>query len=237
MVTVRLNNSFIRAGAVFRVPILSWTPEVPARFFRAAYGTLNEILYIQPSDFSAQGGLSLGDCSAALRIFGGNSTLTLRANGVIAEFPSVTPDRIPFVNSVIFQGYQALRTEFSELDIRSLESNAGHHLEIVGNGSVQEVLAGDRNKALVERAHKINDVVIEPATRFRIVSKEGKWHCKVTLERSEIIEDGVLLYREIVASDLSDCETTQQQFELIEHIDQTVLALTGLEPEIQGNAN
>lgn len=237
MATVRLHNSFIRAGAVFKAPILSWTHEVPARFFRAVYGVLNEILYIQPSDFIAPGGLSLGDCSAALRIFGGNSTLTLRANGVIADFPGITPDRIQFVNSVIFQGYNALRTEFSELEIRSIESNAGHHLEIVGDGSAQEVLASDRNTALEGRARKIKDVVVEPATRFRLVGKDGKWNCKVTLEKSEIVKDGVFLYREIIVSDLSDCETTQQQFELVEHIDQAILALTDLAPETQGNAH
>lgn len=237
MTTVRPHNSFIRAGAVFKVPILSWTSEVPARFFRAVYGALNEILYIQPSDFVAPGGLSLGDCSAELRIFGGNSTLTLKANGVIADFPSITPDRIPFVNSVIFQGYEALRAEFSELEVRSIESNAGHHLEIVGDGSVQEVLAGDRNSALERRVRKSKDLVFEPAARFRLVSKEGKWNCKVTLEKSEVVNDGIFLYREIIASDLSDCETTQQQFELIEHIDQTVLTLTDLALETQSNAH
>ena len=237
MATVRLHHSFIRAGAVFKEPILSWTSEVPTRFFRAIYGALNDILYIQPSDFIAPGGLSLGDCSAALRVLGSNSTLTLRANGVIAEFPSITPDKIPFVNSVIFQGYQALITEFSELDVRSIESNAGHHLKIVGDGSVQGVLAGGRDLALESRAHKFKDIVVEPAVRFRLFSKEGKWNCKVTLDKSEVVKDGVFLFREITVSDLSGYETTQQQFELIERIDQTISALTDLALETQANAN
>src|SRR3989304_8381639 len=108
MTTFRPHSSSIRAGAGFKVPILSWTAEVPLRFFRAVHGALNEVLYIQPSDLVAIAGQSLGDCSAVLRIFGGSSTLTLKANAVIAEFPSIASDRVEFVNSLIYQGYQAI---------------------------------------------------------------------------------------------------------------------------------
>ncbi len=235
MTSVRLHSSFVRVGAVFKIPILSWTGEVPSRFFRAVYGALSEVLYIQPSDFVAPAGVSLGDCSATLRIFGGDSTLTLRANAVIADFPRIPPDRIQFYNGVIFQSYQALRTEFSELEIGSIEANAGHYLEITGDGKVEDVFTVVQNTALENRARNIQDVVVEPAMRCRLVSKDGKWNCKVTLEKSEMVTKGIFLHREIIVSDLSDCETTQQQLELVERIDQIILRLFSLEPETQSN--
>ncbi len=235
MTDFRLHKSFIRAGAVFKVPILSWTTDVSSRFFQAVYGALDEMLYIKPGDFVAPSGVSLGDCSVALRIFGGNSTLTLNATGVIADFPSIDSAGIEFANSVIFQGYQALRTEFSELEIKSIESNAGHHLEIIGDGEAQKVLAGGSQNKLQKRADNLRDAVVEPGMRFRVVSKNGKWNSNVTVEKSHVVTNGVYLVREIIVSDLSECETTQQQFDLIERIEHIVLDLVGLKPEAQGN--
>lgn len=235
MTTVRLHSSFIRAGAIFKEPILSWTAEVPSRFFRAVYGALNEILYIQPTDFVAPVGVSLGDCSAALRIFGGNSTLTLKANGVIADFPGIAPERIAFANSVIFQGYQALRTEFSELEIGSILANAGHHLEVSGDGKAQDILAATSQAKLPKHSQEIPDIVIEPGMRFRIVGKDGKWNCSVTGEKSEVVQNGIFLLRELVVSDLTGYETTQQQFDLVERIDHMILDLVGL--KFEGHRN
>lgn len=233
MATFRLHSSFIRAGAAFKVPILDWTAEVPSRFFRSIYEALGELTYIQPSDFFAPAGVSLGDCSAALHIFGGNSTLTLKANGVIADFPSITPDRIEFVNSVIFQGYEALRTEFSELEVGTIEANAGHHIEIDDGSKDHDILAAGSHMELEKRARNLRDAVVEPGMRFRLVAKNGQWNSKVTVEKSEAVESGVFLLREIILSDLSDCETTQQQFDLIEQIDLMILELIGLKPEAQ----
>lgn len=235
MALVRLKSSSIRAAAVFKEPILSWTSEVPSRFFRAMYGSLNEMLYIQPSDLVAVAGVSLGDCSTALRILGGNSTLTLKATGIIADFLSISPDRIEFSNSVILQGYEAFRTEFSEVEIRSIESNVGHHFEIAGNGQPRDILAIGDHTVLLKRAHDIRDVVVEPALRFRLVSKDAKWNCNVSMEQSDFVENGIFLYREIVVSNLDGYETPQQQLDLITHIDLMIIELVGLEFESQVN--
>ena len=228
MTSVRLASCYIRASAVFREPILSWTAEVPSRFFRAMYSSLNERLSIHPNDFVAPGGASLGDCSAALRIFGGNSTLTLKANEMIAEFPSLTPDGIELANSVIFQGYEALRAEFNELEIGSIRSNAGNHLEITGDTQVGSILCVSAPTALQQRSKNIRGAIFESALRFRLVGEDGKWNVKVTAERSELVNNGIFVLREVVVSDLTVCETTQQQFDLIESIDRMILEVLDL---------
>ena len=230
---MQLESSFIRAGAVFKEPILSWTADVPSRFFKAVYSSLNELLYIQPSDLVATAGVSLGDCSVAIRIFGGNSTLTLKANGVVAEFPNIGPDKIEFVNTVILKGYEALRMEFSEIEISSIESNAGYHLKLGKSTAKNEIFKLDNQSALNKRAQEFHDVVVEPAQKFRVISKDGDWSTKVTLEKSEQFENGIFLLRELVVSNLSNFQTTQQQFDLIYRIDQIVLRLAGLKSESQ----
>jgi hypothetical protein len=236
MTAVRLHSSSVRAGAVFEVPILSWTAEIPSRFFRAVYYALNELLYIQPGDLFALSGPSLGDCSVALRIFGGNSTLTLRPNAAIVEFPNTNSDRSEFVDWVVFNGYKALKSEFSEVVIGSIEANAGFHLEFIGDDTAHEVLVeNSRHAELAKRAIGLAEVVIEPGVQFRLVDKDGKWNCRATLENSYLVENGVYLFREIVISDLSDYQTVEQQFELIHQINQNILAVVGLELETQEN--
>lgn len=235
MTEFSLASLSIRAAAVFKEPILSWTGEVPSRFFQVVYRSLNEILYIQPSDLIAPAGTSLGDCSAALRIFGGNSTLTLKPNAVIAEFPSIEPDRIGFANTVILQGYEALMKEFSELEIGSIESNVGYHLKLKDHAQVHDILTSDNQTALQKRAQNLRDVVLEPAIRLRLVSKDGKWSSRVSLEKSDLIENGIFLHREVIVSDLAGYESTQQKFSLIERIDFMVFELFGLESKPQDN--
>lgn len=229
MTLVRSGSSSIRSAAVFKEPILSWTAEVPSRFFRAMYGSLKELLYIRPSDFVVATGVSLGDCRAALRISGGNSTLSLMANGIIAEFPNIAPDNINLANSVIFQGYEAFRKEFDEIEIDSIESSIGRHFEIVDSGRFQDFIATGEQTTLQERALKFDDVVFEAALRFKLIGKDGKWSSKVTVEKSDIGENYIFVFREIIVSNLSEIETTLQQFELIESIDLMVRELVGLE--------
>ena len=236
MTAVRMHSCSIHAGAVFKVPILYWTAKVPSRFFRALYGSLNEMLLIQPSDLIAPAGVSLGDVSAGLRIFGGSNTLTLKANALIATFPNITADRMDFVNSVIFQSYEALRNEFNELEIKSIEANAGYHFEITGEKkNAKDILDAGRHTELEKRAENVRDAVVEPAMRFQIVGKDGKWSAKVTVEKSELVQNGVFLLREIIVSDLGDYNTTRQQFDLVERIENMILELVGLNFEIEGS--
>lgn len=218
---------------MFKEPILSWTAEVPSRFFRAMYGSLKELLYIRPSDLVAATGVSLGDCRAGLRIFGGNSTLSLMASGVIAEFPYVAPEQINFANSVIFQGYEAFRREFNEVEIVSIQSNVGRHFEIVNNVQFQDFVAALAHTELQERALKFGDALFEAALCFKLVSKDGKWNSKVSVDKSDLGENYIFVFRELVVSNLVGFEAAQQQFDLIKNIDSMIRELVGLEFERQ----
>jgi hypothetical protein len=196
------------------------------------YNSLNKLVLIRPSDFVALAGMSLGDCSAALRIFGGSSTLTLKADGIIADFPGFAPDRIEFTNSVIIQGYEAFREEFNELGIKSIESSAGYHLEITGDAQAGSLLGANAQPVLQQRSQNIRDAIFESALRFRLVGKDGKWNAKVTAERSELpdlAENGVFLLRQVVVSDLTGYQTVRQQFDLISSIDDMIFEVLDLD--------
>lgn len=227
MTAFRLQSSSVRAAAVFKTPILSWSGDVSARFFQALYGALGEMLYVQPNDLVASGGMSLGDCSAALRVFGTNNMLTLRANTLMADFPNISPDRIEFIDSVILQGYQAFRSEFSEIEIASIEANAGRHYEIIDGSSAGDVIQAASNLRL--QGH-FADVVAQPALRFKLVSKQGEWSSRATIEHSEVVENGLFFLRETNINDLSSYETVEQQFQLVERIDQMIIEMAGLKP-------
>ena len=84
---------------------------------------------------------------------------------------------------------------------------------------------------LKKRADDLGNVIVEPGMRFRIVSKDGKWISKITVEKSQLVKNGIYLLREIIVSDLSDCESTQQQFDLVERIDRIGTELVGLKLE------
>lgn len=225
---IRLDTSYIRTAAIFEEPILSWTSEIPARLFRALYSSLNEILFIQPNDFFAPSGVSLGDCSAGLRIFGSTSTLTLKANAVITDFPNVPADRVQFATTVIYQGYEAFLGEFREVKIRSIEAIASSHFEIHGDKRIEDIVGAGGLSNLHERGSILDEVVYEPGLRFRVVSKSGDWNCKVMVEKSDILQGGLFMHREFLLSDLSAYGEPRQQLDMIQQVDRMIFELMGL---------
>jgi hypothetical protein len=234
MSLVRLDNSAIRASAVFREPLLWWTAEAPLRFFRAMYGALSNILHIQTSDLAATAGATLADCSASLRIFGSSNTLTLRANALVADFPAIPAAQLGFVNTLILQSYDAIKNEFTELEAASINSNAAHYFKLIDEKQPQNLL--DRTDQVwlqgLSGAHA--DLVVEPALRFKLVDKEGRWNGRVTVEKSEISASDIFLHREIQINNLIGLDSTTALFELVTTIDYRILDIAGLKLEETG---
>jgi hypothetical protein len=228
---VRLDNSAIRATAVFRDPLLSWTAEVPLRFFRAMYGALSNVLHIQLSDFAATPGTTLADCSASLRVFGSNTTLTLRPNALVADFPVIAAAQLQFANSLILQGYEATRSEFSELQIASITSNAAHYFKIADDAQVYDVLGFDSEAEWQKRGKAHTDIVVERGLRFKLVDKQGRWNSRVTIEKSEIATSDIFLHRELHISDVSGLDTARQIFELVSDVDNKILQFLRMKVE------
>jgi hypothetical protein len=227
MKIVGIGNSFIRAAAVFSKPIFFWSPEIASRFFRALYVSLNDTLYIQPTDLIALGGQSLADCSASLRVFGGSSTLTLKANGLIAEFPTISAERLQFTNQVILRGYSAIREEFKELEIASVESNVGHHLKLDdADGYDALIRTSCGGGILTELLPK--GIVLQPALRFRVTSEDGIWSARVTVEKSEAAESDLFLSRELIITKLDQIGHPQQQFDVVTRVDEIIYRMLDL---------
>ncbi len=233
-ITVRSGDAFIRAGAAFKVPILSWTNEIPSRFFKALYHSLSEILYIQPSDFSAPSGQSLGDCSAVLSIFGGNCSLMLKSSGIIADFPNLGPDRIEWANSVILQGYQAIRSEFDELEISTLETTLGHHFAYSDERRVKEILSSGKPQNQIDLTCNLAGAIVEHGLRFGLIGPDGKWNTRVTVEKSNSVQNGIFLLRETKINNLEGYDTPAQQLALIDQIDLMALEVAGLKTDLMG---
>jgi len=232
--TARLDNAFFRAGAAFKVPILSWTNKIPLRFFEALYGALNKMLYIQPSDFSAPSGQSLGDCNATLSIFGGNSTLMLKPSGIIADFPNLGPDKVDWANTVILQGYEAIRSEFSELEIDTLDATAGYHFAYSEEKRIKEILSPGEPKKQIDLTDDHGSVTVEDGLRYGLVGFDGRWNARITVERSNAVESGIFIYREIKVNKLEGYETSTQQLKLIEQIDLMIFEFAGMKTDIMG---
>ncbi|MCP4315601.1 MAG: hypothetical protein GY789_06165 [Hyphomicrobiales bacterium] len=174
----------------------------------------------------------------SLRIFGGNNSFTLAADRMIATFTNVPVHQTDFVNSIILQAYQACLDEFVEIEISSIRSDANYHFEMTGKVSASDILKVDKSNKLIERARSVSSIVVEPAIRFQIVDKDGRWNCKVTSEKSELVDAGLFLERIILVNDLTDIEAPVKQFELISRIEKMIeefLKLTLVEESTHEN--
>ncbi|MEM7120729.1 MAG: hypothetical protein AAF563_05595 [Pseudomonadota bacterium] len=228
---VDLVSASARAGAIFEEPFLGWSPAIPTRFFKALYTTLNDEVSIQPTDLVGTSGNSLGDYSATLKIYGGSDTITLRPNGVLVDFPTITPDRINFADDIMLKAYNGFLGEFAEVKVTSVEANSSWHLRLGDGDQLSRILDLGTHPDLRVKSEAYSGHTLQPAIRFSLVDDNGVWSARATIERSVLTDANLFILREFALHDTSEFGVPEEQFELVRRIDNMILGKIGLNLE------
>ena len=181
--------------AIFAEPVFELVT-VPGRVFEAFYKTLNPRFSTSMSDLRSVGGGSYADVSYRVNLFGGNGTLTITAEGLLAAFQGLrTTSDLETVLDCVVLSDQALHAAFPETPIKSRLYTALSWLECEGGPEAVR-------KLLHERGGKVVPVVegdfgaekVSYSLGAEFSNDDDGWAGKIALERS-VLEQADLFYR------------------------------------------
>jgi hypothetical protein len=125
----------LRIEAIFSRPILEWE-RTSARFYSMIYEALAAKIPVNVGDFSVQPGTILSEVRARYGIYGGATSVTLHANKIVFDFPSLIPSDMPIVREVLSSVHDAFPKAFPELDYKTMEVQSYEHLARIIHGGV-----------------------------------------------------------------------------------------------------
>jgi hypothetical protein len=228
MIQGKAEQGSVRVVAQFDKPLLSWNA-AQERFLKTVYHNLGQFLRIVPNDLIVTPALSLGDVSVTLKIFSGASSVTMRAQSIVLDFPNVSGDGWGLVDEIISKTKDAFVSEFEEVQISSITAQASAHIALAGAAKYHDVMSAFAAPKFSEAVETSAAASFEPGLRFKLIGADGGWQATITIEKSLLIENGMFILRDLTMSDLERYSGTEAQFALVTGVDASVLRSIGIE--------
>lgn len=188
MFKVRQQQASALLNIVFSPPFFSWNG-VEARFFQMVHDALQPLIMVKPEDFAIAPATNLGEVSARYSIFGGASTVSLFANRLTMNFPKLSREDTPLIQSIVGALDTGFTERFQEQQYNTMQVVSAEHATIDCAGGAADYLV----RYAVPSASRLNNTVLTPGAHFGLGDKDAAWRALCTVEKSEILEDGLFL--------------------------------------------
>ena len=212
----------------FKRPLFKWN-DVHTRFFEMIYDLLGQRLNVQPSEFSTVPTNTLGEARAKFNVYGGTSSVSLLADRIAFDFPSLFPSDLPIVHEIMGTIHDRFRDHFSEIEQGKVEVQDYAHLDI---GS-QEAVSTFLNKFQVQGVAAAfgPDVRNIPAAKFTVISEDGSWQSAITIERSQMQTSALFAAAQISLYKFSPTQSYLEKAGVVFDITKRCLVAVNLENE------
>ena len=150
-----------------------------------------EPLNPRPEDFSTSSPTELGDAWCKYRMFGGSSTIVLRAESIAITFSSIVRADNALIGEILRQVVETLLPKVGGYDEHSYHFSTSHHATAV-NGRVDEYLAGHAS-AKIKGAAQETEIEFHPCLAFNLKTSDGFRVLRRTIEQSEVVENGLFI--------------------------------------------
>ena len=162
------------------------------------YENLSPHIDMQAENFSQIGSTSLGSVEAKYSIFGGPSSISLSAEKLAVAFPSLLPSEKKLAWEIIGTIGKGFNQQFSGQQYSGIQITVYEHAQIIGTEpAVDDYLARYAVKPISKISEEAN-AEYTPAGRFTIVDNDAAWRILYSVERSEVVENALFLYSEII---------------------------------------
>ena len=165
----------------------------PARrtFIASVADTFREPLNPRPEDFSTALPTELGEAWCKYRLFGGSSTIVLRADSLALNFPNILRSEFGLVGEVLRRSADILLPKLGCYTEHSYTVTTNHHATAV-NGQSHEYLA-QHASAHIENPASESALQYRPGIGFALRSNDGYRVLRRTIEQSEVLENGLFI--------------------------------------------
>ena len=156
-----------------------------------------EPLNPRPEDFSTAPPTELGEAWCKYRMFGGSSNIVLRADAITVTFSNIVRADYALVGEILRRAVESLLPKIGGYDEHSYHVSTSQHVAAV-NGRVDEYLAGHAS-AKIKSAANETEMEFHPCMAFSLKSNDGFRVLRRTIERSEVLENGLFVADHIFA--------------------------------------
>ena len=150
-----------------------------------------EPLNPRPEDFSTSSPTELGDAWCKYRVFGGSSTIVLRAESIAITFSRIVRADYALIGEILRQAVETLLPKIGGYDEHSYHVSTSQHAAAV-NGRVDEYLAGHAS-AKIRNAAQETEIEFHPCVAFSLKTSDGIRELRRTIEQSEVLENGLFI--------------------------------------------
>lgn len=154
--------------------------------------TFRELLSPQPGDFGGDRSSELGEVWCKYRVFGGASTITLRADTVSLSFVNTMRADSEIIAEVVGKTMEGLLPRLRCYDRQSYTILSNYHAEVI-EGDSQDYLEQYGSKRF--GAVAVSDLVVEyrPIVGFTLRTRDGSRAFRRAIEQSEAFANGLFI--------------------------------------------
>ena len=160
-------------------------------FIASVAETFREPLNPRPEDFSAAFPTELAEAWCKYRIFGGSSTIVLRADSLEINFANIVRPDYAIVAEVLRRSADELLPALGSYVEHSYHVSTNQHAAVI-NGSSEQYLAHHAS-ANVEIPEPKWAVEFRPCIGFTLRTGDGYRVFRRTIEQSELLENGLFI--------------------------------------------
>ena len=151
-----------------------------------------ELLNPRPGDFTATSPAELGEAWCKYRIFGGSSTIVLRADSLALSFPNIVNADYQIVVEVVRGVMENLLPALEGYERHSYMVGSNYHVHVVG-GRWETYLAHHGSRDIGKAAGDESTIEYRPTIGFTLRSKDGYRVLRRTIEQSEALPNGLFI--------------------------------------------
>ena len=146
----------------------------------------------RPNDFSAASSADLGETWSKYRIFGGSSTVLLRADSLALSFLNILNTDYPILSEIVRRGLEVLLPALGGYERHWYAVASNYHVEIM-DGRSEEYLTRHASREIQVVASSQSAMAYWPTIGFTLKSSDGYRVLQRRIEQSEAFENGLFI--------------------------------------------
>jgi hypothetical protein len=225
-VKFKMLRSTYTVEAFFERPILDWSGVMP-RFFGMIFKSVGTKIPVKASEFSAVAANNLGEVQGRYNIYGGESSFSLYADRLSANFPVLIPSDYELAGDLLKAVHDAFRSEFPDCSFGRTETSVLDHAEILPPHTVHGFLSKYRLASLDEAFG--TGAIVEPSVKFKLKGTDQAWELDAVVEQSVFHAAALFLAYNIKLRDVTKLPTYEEKSAFAAQISDLALSALGLE--------
>ena len=161
-------------------------------FVAAIAERFREPLNPRPGDFSASSPKELGEAWCKYRLFGGSSSIVLRADSLVLSFANIVKADYQIVLEVVQGTMERLLPALRSYERQSYMVTSNYQVDVV-DGRVDEYLAHHGSDHIGHAALKELTIEYRPTIGFTLRTRDGYRVFRRAIEQSEGLQNGLFI--------------------------------------------